>query len=81
MVTTLSLWGNLFKKTPGDINTNTIIVSNKVLYGKACFNYFIDYIDDRKVKSLCIILPKMYAYRRDFGKTKYMSRLIKDGDC
>ena len=27
---------------------------------------------------LCIILPKMSAYRTDFEETKYMSFLIKD---
>ena len=30
--------------------------------------------------SLCIMLPKRSAYRRDFEKTKYMSPLIKDNE-
>ena len=33
----------------------------------------------KKVRPLCIFLPKMSAYRRDFDKTKSMSFLIKDG--
>ena len=33
-----------------------------------------------KVRPLCIILPKVSAYRRDFHETKYMSFLIKDGE-
>ena len=31
-----------------------------------------------KIRPLCIFLPKMSAYRRDFDKTKHMSFLIKD---
>ena len=30
------------------------------------------------MRPLCIFLPKVSAYRRDFDKTKYMSFLIKD---
>ena len=30
----------------------------------------------KKIRSLCIFLPKMSAYRRDFDETKYMSFLI-----
>ena len=35
------------------------------------------YKHDRKVKPLCIMLPKMKANRRDFDETKYMSFLTK----
>ena len=52
------------------ININKIIVSNKVPFGKNGFKYFIGYKDDRKVRPLCIILPKMFAYRNDFDETK-----------
>ena len=31
-----------------------------------------------KNSPLCILIPKMSAYRRDFDKTKCMSFLIKD---
>ena len=34
--------------------------------------------DAKKVKPLCIFLPKMGAYRKDFDETKYISFLIKD---
>ena len=29
------------------------------------------------MRPLCIVLPKISAYRRDFDETKYMSLLIK----
>ena len=32
----------------------------------------------QKNRTLCIFLPKMSAYRKDFDKTKCMFRLIKD---
>ena len=62
----------------GDVDINKIIVSNKVPFGKKGFKYFIGYKDERKVRPLCMILPKMTAYRRDSDETKYMSFLIKD---
>ena len=33
-----------------------------------------------KIRPLCIFLPKMSAYRKDFDETKYMSFLIKDDE-
>ena len=50
-----------------------------VSFGKKGFKYFIDYKDD-KIKSLCIFLPKLSTYRRDFDETKYLSFLIKDDE-
>ena len=45
------------------------------------FKYFIGYEDDSKKNMLlCIMVPKMSAYRRDFDETKYMSFLIKDNE-
>ena len=38
------------------------------------------YKHDRKVKRLCIMLPKMKANRGDFDETKYMSFLIKGNE-
>ena len=32
----------------------------------------------KKIRPLCIVLPKMSAYRRDFDKPGSMSFLIKD---
>ena len=61
-----------------NIDINKIVVSNKVSFGKKGFKYFIGYKDARKIKPLCIFLPKMSAYRKDFNETKYLSFLIKE---
>ena len=55
------------------------LVSNKVYLGKNGLKYFIGYKDGIKFKPLCVMLPKMSTYRRDFDVTKYMSVLIKNG--
>ena len=34
----------------------------------------------KKIKPLCIFLPKMTPYRKDFDETKYISFLIKDDE-
>ena len=60
-----------------DININKIVVSSKVSFGKKGFKYFNGY-KDAKIRPLCIFLPKISAYRRDFDETKYMSFLKKD---
>ena len=39
---------------------------------------FIGYKDTTKISPLCIFLPKMSPYIRDFDETKYMYFLIKD---
>ena len=57
-----------------------IVVSNKVSFGKKVLKYFIGYKDDRKIRLLCVFLPKMSAYWRDLDGTKYMSFLIKDDE-
>ena len=54
-----------------------LIKSNKVSFGKKGFKYFIGYKDTKKIKPLCIFLPKMRAYRKDFYEIKYISFLIK----
>ena len=54
------------------------VVSNKISFGKNNFKYFMGYRGGKKVKPLCIFLPKTSAYRRDFDKTKCMSFFIKD---
>ena len=33
-----------------------------------------------KIKPLCVFLPKMTAYRKDFDESKYISLLIKDNE-
>ena len=72
---------DLFQKK---IDINKIVVSNKVSSGKKAFKYFICY-KDAKIRPLCIFLPKMSAYRRDFDEymyvlIKYMSFLIKNDE-
>ena len=44
------------------------------------FKYFVGYKDAEKVRPLCIFIPKMSAYRRDFDENKYMSFLIWDDE-
>ena len=56
------------------------MVSNKVAFGKKGFKYLIGYKDAKKIKLLCIFLPKMTVYRKDFDETKYISFLIKDNE-
>ena len=63
-----------------NIDINKIVVSNEVSFDKKGFKYFIGRKDSKKVRPLCIFLPKMSAYRKDFSKIKYMSFLIKDDD-
>ena len=55
------------------IDINKIVVSKNVSFGKKGFNYSIGYKDGKNARPLCILLPKMSAYRRDFDETKYMS--------
>ena len=52
-----------------NIDINKIVVSNKVAFGKMCFRYFIGYKNAKKNRPLCIFLPKMSTYRRDFDET------------
>ena len=60
-----------------DVNVNKIIASNKVPFGKTGLKYFIGYKDDRKVRPLCIILPKITAYRRNIFEAKCTRFMIK----
>ena len=53
-----------------NIDINKIVVSNKVSFGKKGFKYFIGYKDAKKIRHLCVFLPKMSAYRKDFDETK-----------
>ena len=61
-----------------NIDINKIVVSNKVSFGKKGFKYFIGYKDAKKIRPLCIFLPKMSIYKKDFDQNKYVSFLIKD---
>ena len=57
-----------------------MVVSDKVSFGKKDFKYFIGYKDGKKIRTLCIFLPKISAYRRDIDETKYMSFLVKNDE-
>ena len=63
-----------------NIDINKIVVSNKIFFGKKGLRYFVGYKDSKKIRSLCIFLPKMTAYRQDFDQAKFMSFLIKDDE-
>ena len=56
-----------------DVAIITIIVSNKLSYGKNGCKYFIGYHNNERVKPLRIMLPKMNWYVKKFNETKYMS--------
>ena len=62
------------------VNIDKIMIYNKVSFGTKEFKYFIQYKDDKKVKSLCIILPKMNGYLKKFDGTHYMSFPVKDNE-
>ena len=48
------------------IDINKIVVSNKLLFGKQDFKYFIGYKDSEKIRPLCIFCPQMIMYKRNF---------------
>ena len=63
------------------MDINTIFVPNKVSFGKKKgFKYFTVDKNTKKMRPLCIYLPKMRAYRKDFDETKYNLFLIKDDE-
>ena len=41
-----------------NIDINKVVVSKKISFGKMCFKYFIDYKDAKRIRPLCIFLPK-----------------------
>ena len=63
-----------------NIDINKIVVSNKAFFGKKGFKHFISYKYSKKIRLLCIFLPKVCAYRKEFDETKYMPFLIKDDE-
>lgn len=50
-----------------------IVISDIVSYVKKGFKIFIGYKDVNKIKTLCIMLPKMSEYFKRFEETKHMS--------
>ena len=56
-----------------NIDINKIVESNKTSFSKNGFKYFIGFKDPKKIRLLCIFLPKMRAYGKEFDETKFMS--------
>ena len=62
-----------------DIDVNEIIVSKKESYGtKNALKYFIGYNDDDVIRPLCMILPQMIGYVKQFDTNKTMSFKVSD---
>ena len=53
-----------------NLGVNKVIISKRVSFCKKGFKYFIGYKDDKKVKPLCIMFPKMSGYVKCFDETK-----------
>ena len=51
-----------------NIDFNKIVVYNKISFDKKDFKYFIAYKDPKKIRPLCIFVPKMSEYRKDLDK-------------
>ena len=72
-------------KTPilrADIDTEKVLVSNKISFGEKNYKYFISYLyNGNKVKPLNIMLLKTRAYVKSYDvQTKWMYFLIKDDE-
>ena len=45
------------------------MIFNEFSFDKKCFKQFIGFKDNGKVEPLCIMLPKMSVYAKNFDKT------------
>ena len=54
-----------------NIDINKIVAFNKFSFVQRSFEYFIGYKDAKKNRPLCIFLPKVSKYIKDFDKTKF----------
>ena len=62
-----------------DIDVNQILVSREESYGtKNLLKYFIGCNDDDAIRPLCIKLPQMIAYVKNFDSNKTMSFKVGD---
>ena len=62
-----------------DLDVNKILVSNKESYGKkSSLKFFIGYNDDDAIRALCIKLPQMIGYVKNFDSNKTMSFTVND---
>ena len=55
-----------------------MLVCSKVSFSKKGFKYFIGCRDGKKIRPLCLMLPKMSICRRDFDETKDMPLLVRN---
>ena len=63
------------------VDTDKIVVSDKLGHSEEGFKYFIGYQEDEIVKPLCIILPQMNGYIKYFENGgQNMSSLIKNSE-
>ena len=53
---------------------------DQVSFGKKGLNNLSVTKMIKKIRPLCIFLPKMNAYRKDFDESKYMSFLMKEDE-
>ena len=61
------------------VNVDQIVISDKFKHNNESFKYFIGYQEGEIVKPLCVILPQMNGYIKDFEyEGKNMSFLIKN---
>ena len=62
------------------MDTEKVLVSNKIFFGKKNHKYFIGYLyNDNKVMKLHNMLPKTRAYVKIYdGQTKWMYFLTED---
>ena len=62
-----------------DLDVNKILVSKKESYGtKNSLKYFIEYNDDDVIRPLCIKVPQMIGYVKNFDSNKTMSFKVSD---
>ena len=63
-----------------DIDVNKIVISKEVVYGtKNLLKYFIGYTDeDDVIKPLCLELPQMIGYLKEFDDSIAMSLRVDD---
>ena len=62
-----------------DLDVNKILVSKKESYGtKNSLKCFIGYNDNDVIRTLCIKLPQMIGYAKNFDSNKTMSFKVRD---
>ena len=62
-----------------DLDVSKILVSKKESYGtKNSLKYFIGYNDDDVIRPLCIKLPQIIGYVKNFDSSKTMSFKVND---